>query len=205
MPWKDRGGGKKGEQLNNEVVHLAGWPTPNTPSGGPNVKPTATHTGGMDLDGAVTLAGWTTPQAHDTSGRSESQKALHGTKHGCACLVLDAKLAGWPTPEAGGFGTTDVDRLRERREECKAKGYNGNGFGLTLHQLALSELTDNPQAARLTASGEILTGSSAGMESGGQLNPEHSRWLQGLPIGWGSCADTVTPSARRPRKSLLKP
>ena len=27
-----------------------GWPTPNTPSGGPNVKSTATHTGGMDLD-----------------------------------------------------------------------------------------------------------------------------------------------------------
>lgn len=31
--------------------------------------------------------GWTTPQAHDTSGRSKSQKAIHGTKHGCACLV----------------------------------------------------------------------------------------------------------------------
>lgn len=44
--------------------------------------------------------GWTTPQAHDTSGRSETQKALHGTKHGCACLVLEARQAGWPTPQS---------------------------------------------------------------------------------------------------------
>ena len=26
-PWSERGGGKKGEQLNNQVVHLAGWPS----------------------------------------------------------------------------------------------------------------------------------------------------------------------------------
>lgn len=40
-----------------------GWPTPNTPSGGPNSKSTATHTGGMDLEGAATLAPWPTPMA----------------------------------------------------------------------------------------------------------------------------------------------
>src|ERR1017187_4251983 len=38
-----------------------GWLTPNTPSGGPNTKRTETHTGGMDLDGAVVLAAWPTP------------------------------------------------------------------------------------------------------------------------------------------------
>jgi hypothetical protein len=36
------------------------------------------------------LSAWTTPQAHDVTGRSKSQKAKHGTKHGCACLVNDA-------------------------------------------------------------------------------------------------------------------
>ena len=38
-------------------------PTPNTPSGGPNSVSTATHTGGMDLDGCATLASVPTPMA----------------------------------------------------------------------------------------------------------------------------------------------
>ena len=47
--------------------------------------------------------GWPTPQAHDAVGRSLGQKAIHGTKHGCACLARSADLAGWPTPrEADG-------------------------------------------------------------------------------------------------------
>ena len=45
----------------------------------------------------------------------------------------------------------------------------------------------------------MLTGSSAGMESGGLLNPEHSRWLMAYPIEWGRCAATVTLSTRSRR------
>jgi hypothetical protein len=48
-----------------EVVTLTSWPTPNTPSGGPNVKSTPTHTGGMDLEGAVTLTSWATTTTRD--------------------------------------------------------------------------------------------------------------------------------------------
>ena len=47
------------------AAHLTSWPTPNTPSGGPNVKSTPTHTGGMDLEGAVTLTSWPTASARD--------------------------------------------------------------------------------------------------------------------------------------------
>ena len=47
------------------AAHLTSWPTPNTPSGGPNVKSTPTHTGGMDLEGAVTLTNWATPTTRD--------------------------------------------------------------------------------------------------------------------------------------------
>ena len=42
------------------------------------------------------------------------------------------------------------------------------------------------------ASGQTLTGSDAGMGSGGQLNPALSRWLMGYPTGWHSSEDTET-------------
>jgi hypothetical protein len=49
------------------VAALAGYPTPNTPSGGPNIKSTERHTGGMDLEGVATLAlsGWATASSRD--------------------------------------------------------------------------------------------------------------------------------------------
>jgi len=48
------------------VALVAGWVTPNTPSGGPNTKSTPTHTGGMDLEGQAQLASpWATPTNRD--------------------------------------------------------------------------------------------------------------------------------------------
>jgi len=85
-----------------------------------------------------------------------------------------AWLAGWPTPQT----SDSTGAMGETRH-----GSNLNDFAM---------LATSP--ARLTATGEMLTGSDAQMESGGQLNPAHSRWLMALPPEWDACAPTETPS-----------
>lgn len=130
---------------------------------------------------AVHFTGWTSPRASDT-GR---QVWNHSPGGGNAQLDRQTAhvLSGWPTPMAG---------------TPAQKGYNEAGN--TDSSRKTVALASGP--ARLTVSGEMLTGSDARMDAGGQLNPEHSRWLMGLPAVWGCCAPTATRSARRsPRSS----
>lgn len=135
------------------------------------------------------LAGWPTTTAGD-SNRSPAQQFAPTPNMTLNHSVI---LAGWPTPSCNN------DRMGNPESAMSMKREDGSKV-----QQRLQDFAAICGPARLTASGELLTGSSAGMESGGQLNPAHSRWLMGLPPEWDACAPTAMPSTRSKRKSSSK-
>lgn len=102
----------------------SGWPTPNVPNGGRQAKPESMTATGQKPDG----------------------------RKGQVDLNFVAQLAGWPTPDAQDFGSNDP-RWEERREEIKAKGINGNGFGMTLGMAATLTGWTTPQSHDAQGSG----------------------------------------------------
>lgn len=187
----------------------------------------------VTLKDVAGLAAWTTTTTSDGTGAKHNPGKMGG-----ASLRTQSVLASWPTPDSQMFNDgADPVKHFERLERLKAKHQNGNGAGLTLGlatQLASwptpmagtpaqkgyneARNTDSSRKtvslalsmgpARLTASGDLLTGSSAEtltVPNGVRLSPEHSRWLMALPPEWASCAPTEMRSSRKSRRPSSKP
>ncbi len=165
---------------------LIGWPTPIASNG--RGAGNFNRQGGVNLQTAVLLAAWPTPTATDGKGGYQGGRIRNG-KLSTDRLDVAAQLAGWPTP------TTSNDRSPCPQEAMRT--YRENG---TKIQKRLQDVAALCGPARLTASGEMLIGSTAGMDGGGQLDPDHSRWLMGFPPEWEDCAPTETPSTLKRRQ-----
>jgi len=145
-------------------------------------SPTGRRTDGtkasVTLPGIVKLAAWPTPTATDAIKQGNVSP-----RPGAMGLSETAPLAGWTTPQA-----TQGPNMGTNRGDGKHRA--------RITPQSVEAMFPTPGPARLTATGRLLTGSSAAMESGGQLNPAHSRWLIGLPAVWCLCA----PNAKRRSK-----
>ena len=127
------------------------------------------------------LAGWPTCTVTDAN-RGEKYDPFAKNK----TLNMAGQLAGWPTPSCNNDRTGNPQSAMSMTREDGSKV-----------QQRLQDFAAICRPARLTASGQMLTGSDAGTPSGGQLAPSHSRWLMGLPRAWDECAPKSLPKSRK--------
>ena len=180
--------------LLGRTAWLAGWNTATATDGRRGSLPARPQDTGNPLSQQVQLAGWATPTANPNDGdlgkkaarrvaAKERWKGVSGNGFGQS-TAEQARLSGWPTP-------------------CAQDGPNG-GPSQGTDRLPGAAAQVTAIRGRLTASGEMLIGSSAETpeaHAGGPLTLEHSLWLQAIPREWADFVSAATRSMPRSRRS----
>jgi hypothetical protein len=185
-----RENGSKATVSLNAVSQAAGWPTPQMRdfrSGGED------RVGNPDrsnnLNDFVLMSGWPTPAQTDHKGGYEGGR-IRGGELSTDRLDVTAQISGWQTP-----------LVQDAKGSWRSPQFIGTG-GLNAMEALAKGPDHRTGPARLTATGEMLTGSSAEMENGGQLNPRFSGWLMGYPTIWCEAAlSSQQPTRSRKTKS----
>lgn len=84
------------------------------------------------------------------------------------------ELASWPTPQASDW----------KNKSCSVDSALSNYKKDYYPTRGPYPADDNPVPLRLTADGELREDP----RDGAYVNPEHTRWLMGLPPEWDECA-----------------
>jgi len=166
----------RGSVLRTSVNGCIGVPTPCSQDG-PNGGPSQ----GTDrLPGTVSLASVGTPR--DVKEGHSSGNPNRAMNHKSR-LEDQVHLSTVPTPSSRDWKDTP---------------------GMAESSGDRSRLDQLPRQAQLAVIGPPPIGGTGETTNTGPLNPEYSRWLQGYPVEWGSCADTAIRLSHHLRQSSSK-
>ena len=151
---------EQSKKTTGSMIYSMHWTEKVTPRGRSYYQLVASARRTFDSDCGL-WAGWVTASSRDWKDTPGMATETKDGRSRLDQLPRQANLAGWKSPVTQEPGIPLTQRVAQ---------------------------IDMDQPARITADGQVLTGSSAGMESGGQLNPRFGGWLMGYPIQWCEAA-----------------